>query len=87
MKVVAKPIEMVVWFEKDGKLHPIRFKLIESNESEKVIKVGRVITREEEKFEGKKRLIFNCQSIVSGVDRLFQIKYEINTCKWVLYKI
>ncbi|MGF7056911.1 hypothetical protein HNR33_000578 [Brassicibacter mesophilus] len=26
MKVVAKPIQMVTWFEEDGTSHPIKFR-------------------------------------------------------------
>ncbi|MPN20038.1 hypothetical protein SDC9_167414 [bioreactor metagenome] len=41
MKVVAKPISMVAWFEPDGGIHPVRFKV---NEDENiVIKFDRVL--------------------------------------------
>lgn len=87
MKVVAKPIDMVAWFDKEGMPHPVRFKLTEGDSLEKVIKVDRVITRDSEKLAGNKMLIFNCQTVLQNKEILFQIKYEINTCRWILYKI
>lgn len=85
MKVVAKPISMVAWFEPNGALHPVRFKITE--EEDMVIKVDRILSKETEKFAGNPRIVFNCQSIINGCERLYQIKYEVNTCKWILFKI
>jgi hypothetical protein len=50
MKVLAKPVDMVCWFEKTGIPHPVRFKIVNEDESEAVIKVDRVITRDKERL-------------------------------------
>lgn len=39
MKVIAKPIDTVAWFDKDG-VHPVRFKF-ESEDGNAVIKLTR----------------------------------------------
>jgi hypothetical protein len=85
MKVVAKPISMVAWFDTKGVPHPVRFKIEE--EQEVVIKVGRVMTQDKEKLAGNPMLIFNCQSVINGVERPYQLKYELSTCRWILFKI
>jgi hypothetical protein len=87
MKVVAKPIEMVAWFDKEGKPHPSRFRFTNSDQEEEVIKVERVITRDKEKLAGNDMLIFNCQSYVNNTLKEYQIKFEIRTCRWILFKI
>jgi hypothetical protein len=87
MKVVARPVDMVVWFDKNGIPHPVRFKLTTEDESSTVIKVDRVITRDSEMLSGNKMLIFNCRSEIAGTEKFFQLKYEISTCKWILFKI
>jgi hypothetical protein len=51
MKTIAKPIEMVCWFEKTGIPHPVRFKVAREDESETVIKVDKVVTLEKEKLD------------------------------------
>jgi len=87
MKVVAKPISMVAWFDTKGQPHPVRFKIEDEGSEEVVIKVGRVITKELEKLCGNYMLIFNCQSVINGAEKMYQIKYELSTCKWMLFKI
>ena len=87
MKVVAKPIEMVAWFTADGVPNPVRFRIKEDNQPWTVIKVDRIVTRSLEKFAGNEMLIFRCQSIIDGLERGYELKYERGTCKWILFKI
>lgn len=87
MKILAMPVDMVCWFEKTGIPHPVRFKVTKEDESETVIKVDKVITVDKEKLAGNPMLVFKCQSIIAGVQRLFELKYELSTCKWMLFKI
>lgn len=87
MKIIAKPIDMVCWFEKTGIPHPVRFKITAEDESEKVIKVDRVIAMDKEKLAGNEMLTFKCQSTIKNVQRPFELKYELRTCRWMLYKI
>jgi hypothetical protein len=87
MKILAKPVEMVCWFEKTGMPHPVRFKVAREDESEAVIKVDKVITVDKEKLAGNPMLVFKCQSAIAGVQRLFELKYELGTCKWILFKM
>lgn len=76
---------MIAWFTLDGIPNPIRYKLT-CDDSSTVVKIDRIITRSEEKLAGNRMLIFRCQSEVNGFLKLFELKYELNTCKWYLYK-
>lgn len=87
MKVVAKPIEMVAWFENGGKINPVRFRIKNEDDALKVIKVDKILKRESEKLAGNPMKIFTCTSIIDGIETIFELKYEINTCKWILFKI
>lgn len=84
MKVVAKPIQMIAWFNKDGSINPIRFKIEE--DGEKVIKVDRVIKAERERLAGNIMEKFTCYSVIDGIEKLYEIKYDSNTYKWILFK-
>jgi hypothetical protein len=86
MKVYMKPIEMIAWFTKDGKPHPIRYKFENGGEAD-IIAIGKIVTMEEEKLAGNRMLVFKCESIIDGVERIFELKYELSTCKWFLYKM
>jgi hypothetical protein len=87
MKILALPIDMVCWFEKTGMPHPVRFKITKEDESEAVVKVDKVVTVEKEKFAGNEMLLFKCQSVITGTQRIFELKYELKTCKWILWKM
>jgi len=86
MKTVAKEIEMICLFNSKG-IMPIRFKYQEDDSSYKVIKVDKVITKNSEKLCGNIAFVYDCQSVICGVERLFQLKYFISECRWVLFKI
>ena len=87
MKVIAKPIEVISYTNKTGDIKPLRFRIEGEDESGKVVKVDNVIIKEHEKLAGNPMLVFKCQSLIDDVEKQFEIKYELRTCKWILYKI
>lgn len=82
VKVVMKPIEMIAWFDVPGIPRPIRFR-----HDGEVVKVEQIIRLSEEKFAGNRMKIYECQSNINGQLKRYELKYELNTCKWFLYKI
>ncbi|MDM8533385.1 hypothetical protein QUF55_01660 [Clostridiaceae bacterium HSG29] len=87
MKVIAKPIEMIAWFNEDGKIKPIRFRLETENGEKEVIKVLKVFSTEKEKIAGNIMFSFKCKSIIQNIEKIYELKYEINSSKWMLFKI
>ena len=86
MRILMQPIEMIAWFTLEGTPNPIRYRMISDDASNIVVKIDRVVTRSEEKLAGNRMFIFRCQSEIDGLLKLFELKYELNTCKWYLYK-
>ena len=86
VRILMQPIEMIAWFTLEGTPNPIRYKMPSDDASNIVVKVDRVVTRSEEKLAGNRMFIFRCQSEINGLLKLFELKYELNTCKWYLYK-
>ena len=87
MKVLALPIEMVSYTDNKGAIRPVRFRMQIDDEPMQVIKIDKVIVKESEKFAGNMMLVYKCQSLIDDTVKLFEIKYEVATCKWILYKI
>ena len=85
MKVVSKSTDVIACFEKDGGVKPLRFRINE-DEEERVIKINRVVNREIEKLAGNVMEKFVCIASVNGIERIFEIKYELLTKKWILFK-
>ena len=87
MKIVAKPIEVISLIDTKGIITPLRLRLIRDDESLQVIKVDKIITRKQEKLAGNFMVVFTCQSIIDDIEKIYEIKYELSTCKWMLWKI
>jgi hypothetical protein len=87
MKIVAKPIEVISVTDTKGTITPLRFRLILEVGSNQVIKIDKVITRELEKLAGNLMISFKCQSLIGDEQKLFELKYELSTSKWKLFKI
>lgn len=82
MKVVAKPVEMLLWVDDKGTLHPVKFRCEGT-----VIKIDRVISMDVNRLAGNSTLVFTCQGIINQQDRVFEVRYELRTCRWTLFKI
>lgn len=87
MRIVKKDIDLLCWFDKQGIPHPLRLRLTNEEGANTVIKIDRVIKKDLEKLAGNKMIVFTCQSNINGVLKIFVLKYEIDTCKWILFKI
>lgn len=86
MKVVAKPIQCIAYFDEKGIPTPMKFQLRDDN-GNKTVKVNQVVHRELEKLAGNPMYVFDCQSDVGEQVKRYQLKYELCTCKWMLFKI
>ena len=86
MKVINQPIEVIAWFLDTGVVCPIKFRLV-TQDGLKVYKVDKILTKTMEKLAGNRMMVFQCQSEMNGILRVFEIKYELETMHWVLFKI
>lgn len=87
MKIYMKPIESIVWFTREGIPHPLRYRITSEDKTYTTVKIRRILTRTEEKIAGNRMLIFRCEGEINGVLKIFELKYELNTCRWFLYKM
>ncbi len=86
MKVVLQLIECIAWFDDKGRPTPLRFRILDDN-GNKTVKVDHIIHREIQKIEGKDIYIFDCQSKFRDQLKIYQLRYHLDTCKWILFKI
>lgn len=87
MKIVKKKIDIVCWFNKQGIIHPVKFRLTDENGLDKVISIDRIVHTDLEKFAGNKMMVFTCESIIRGGLKRFVLKYELESSRWILFKI
>ncbi len=87
MKVVHQKISAICLFDEEGKISPIRIKLLNSDSEYIVVNIDKVLERKTEKFIGNITHCFLCQCVINNYTKLIEIKYEIASNKWILYKV
>ncbi len=87
MKLINKPIEMIAVFNKDGKIEPLKFRLMNEDDQYIVIKVAQVNVINKEKYQGVWHYIFVCVITLNNRQRLCEITYNTQTLEWKLRKI
>lgn len=88
MKIVAKPIKTMVVFEYEGKMPiPYKFKLQSDDGEEKTIWIDNRITSYRQKIAGIDTVIYECQSVIDGIEKRYKLKYILSDCRWQLYAV
>ena len=88
MKIVAKPIKVLVVFEpKDKPPVPCKFKMETSEKELVTVTVDHLISTTKSKIVGEECYIYECQSVICGIEKRYQLKYIIPRCQWQLHKI
>ena len=84
MNRIAKSIQMIAWFDENGKINPIKFKY-EQEEGIKVISINKILNRSYEKLAGNPMWKFTCSSIVDEAEYIYNVKYDLLNGKWLLF--
>ncbi len=87
MKVLMKPIEMIAWFSEDKHPIPLRYRIDSEDGDKVVIKIDRILYSQDEKLVGNKIISYQCEGQVNNLHKVFQIKYDISSCKWYVYSL
>lgn len=87
MKIINKPIEVVCWCDSKGNITPIRFRIGDESNEKHVIKIQKIMTKELEKLAGNLMMVFTCLCIDAGIEKIVVLKYELSTCRWLLFKL
>ena len=66
----------------------VRYTWVEDEDLENVvIPIENILFSEMEKYAGNRMILYRCKSIINNRERLFELKFEIDTWKWYLYRI
>lgn len=86
MKIVRKPIDVIAIFKRKELPVPARV-CMEIDGQAVITKVDRIIRAQKQASAGKGEILYVCQSVIYNVDRMYELKYLIDTFQWLLYKI
>ncbi len=87
MKIVAKPIDVIATFSNQKKPVPYKFKFYQDSGERVEVLVEKIQCVEESKLAGIDALIYTCQSLFCGEEKIYQLKYIVGQYRWELYKI
>lgn len=87
MKSLNKPIAMIANFTTEGSIVPMRFRVYDGYAQYTVIEVEKVLRNNFVKSGGQVMNVYDCLSVINGIQKNLQIRYATKDCKWYLYKI
>lgn len=83
MKIINEPIKVMAIFHPDKKIENGKIELIKFRLEDKVVRVQKVNKIYEENIVGNKRIVFVCQQPDGS---LYELKYELDSKDWYLFK-
>jgi hypothetical protein len=87
VKILAEPIDAIVKFKGKEKPIPYKFRYSDAYGRLHEVKVDRILLCDEIKIAGIRAFVYRCQSLVNGVEKLYELKYIVSDCRWELYKM
>lgn len=84
---MSQLIDMFCWFDVNGRPYPLKFRWINPEGLQKIIKIIKVERYQLEKIGGNPAYVFVCQTTHEN-ERIkeVEIKYLIDHCQWILSK-
>ncbi|MBE5967442.1 MAG: hypothetical protein E7255_10870 [Lachnospiraceae bacterium] len=79
-----KTVDVIVTFNKAGKIKPNYIRLEDDDQLMHTYKIYNPRFDREEKFAGTAALLFSCYIINNGCKQMIKIKYHANTYQWIL---
>ncbi|MBC8059888.1 MAG: hypothetical protein H7Y18_04400 [Clostridiaceae bacterium] len=88
MTLLNKPIEVAAYLDSAGIIKPLRFKDLNEDGSTTLFQIKRSIRRDKEKLgEDNYIYTFTCEVIVEGKIVLCDLKYNVQTKEWILFRM
>lgn len=87
IKVIMREIEMIALTNIKGEHTPILFYLEDNKGIKHKHKIKSVVNRELVRIRGKRVFLYDCIGEVNGVEKLLQVRFHADSCKWILFKI
>ena len=55
--------------------------------SEQLVHIDKRISSHKQKTAGIESIIYECQSVIDGIEKRYKLKYILADCRWQLYAI
>lgn len=86
MSDVNIPVQVIVHCEAGGDLRPLRFRYEDALHTIHTIPIEQITDTRKTNFVGIEAIHYICKGTEDGKEHLYELKYTINTHKWVLFR-
>lgn len=80
------PVQVIVHCDAQGELRPLRFRYEDKNHQLHTVHVEQVTDSRKVEFVGIEAMLYLCRARQEGKEHLYELKYTVQTHKWVLYR-
>ncbi len=80
------PIQVIVHCDAGGELRPLRFRYEDGQHRLHTVQIDQVADSREVEFVGIAAILYLCKAKAEGKEHLYELKYTIQTHKWVLFR-
>ncbi|MDE6893316.1 MAG: hypothetical protein K2P50_16120 [Lachnospiraceae bacterium] len=80
------PIQMICGMDTTGSITPIRFRFQTNEDIIETIHVEKTVSRDEKNYVGIREKQFICTASVSGIQRIMEIRYNVESQKWRIFQ-
>ncbi|MDO4799562.1 MAG: hypothetical protein Q4A52_03475 [Bacillota bacterium] len=84
---MTKEIDMLCWFDVEGTVTPIRFRLRDENSEPLILSVRRIVKRDLSKAAGNCVYIYHCEVILQKRLQIVELGYFVDENRWILTRI
>jgi hypothetical protein len=81
------PIDMISFSSSLGDIRPMRIRLENEAHERVAVDIKEIAYRKETKPSGMTILVYGCKLMLYGEERLIELHYYKDTCRWTLFRI
>ena len=72
MRMLMKNVDMICVNSKDGLISPLRFRMTDGRGDTTVVKIDKILIRDEQKIAGNRMLVYKVQSLIGEIEKAHQ---------------
>ena len=81
------PLQVISVCSTKGEFLPLRFRYEDKEYGLQTVEIIETVCTKEIKYVGIEAFLYTCKAILHGTEKLFELKYTVQTHNWVLFRI
>lgn len=82
-----RPVEMLSVCSPEGSLRPVRFRYEDETHAVQTVQISEIVSQKKISYVGIEAIVYICKAHIEELERLFELKYTVQTHRWVLFQV